>query len=128
MTSVKLKLVVHPAGQRDSVLEEEEDSKEAIRHFLDSKVGLKQLIQIVDCNKRLTIISKAVCKVYIGKIHLMNSVLSWRSHKIQGNVQDKWNREENHLLIDTQNKLSSDTKTKKHAVKSNKIWGYYKVS
>ncbi len=73
MIGVKPELVVHPIGQGDSIPEEEEDSKEAARRFLDSGVGLEQLTQMVDCSKRLTIVSKAVCEVYEGKTRPVNS-------------------------------------------------------
>ncbi len=73
MTEIKLELVVRPARQGDFVPKEEEVSEEAARLFLDSGVGQEQLTQIVDCSKRLTIVSKAVCEVYVGKTRPVNS-------------------------------------------------------
>lgn len=76
MINIKPELVICPAGQRDFVLKEEEDSKEAAQRFFDSGSGLEQLIQIVNYSERLTIISKAMCEVYVRKTYLVNSILS----------------------------------------------------
>ncbi len=77
LTGVKPELVVcRPAGQGDSVPEEEEDSGDAARRFLDNGVGLQQLTQMIDCSGRLTIESKAGCEVYVGKWHPVDSVPS----------------------------------------------------
>ncbi len=55
LTGVKPELVVRrPAGQGDSVSEEEKDSGDAARRFLDNGVGLRQLTQTVDCSGGLT--------------------------------------------------------------------------
>ncbi len=77
LTGVKPELVIRrPARQGDFVPEEEEDSGDAARRFLDNEVGLRQLTQIVDCSGRLTIESKAGCEVYVGKTHPVDSVPS----------------------------------------------------
>ncbi len=77
LTGVKPELVIRrPAGQGDSVPEKEEDSKDAAQHFFDNGVGLRQLIQIVDCSEKFTIKSKAGCEVYVRKTHPVNSMPS----------------------------------------------------
>ena len=48
LISIKPELRVCPAKQRDSVPEEEKDSKEVVQRFLDSRVGLQQLTQMID--------------------------------------------------------------------------------
>ncbi len=73
MIGVKPELVVCLVGQGDSIPEEEEDSKEAARRFLDSGVDEEQLTQIVNCSERLTIVSKIVCEVYVRKTRPVNS-------------------------------------------------------
>lgn len=88
LTDVKPELVVRLVGQRDFVLEEEEDSKEAAQRFLDGGIGLKLWTQMVDYSERLTIELKAISEMYIGKTHPVNSVLSWRSHKTQKEAQE----------------------------------------
>ncbi len=77
LTGVKPELVIRrPAGQGDSVPEEEEDSGDAARRFLDNGFGLRQLTQMVDCSGGLTIESKAGYEMYVGKTHPVDSVPS----------------------------------------------------
>lgn len=76
---------------------------------------------MVDCSGGLTIVSKTAYEVYVRIIHLVNSIASCRSYKIQEDAQNKQNYEDNRLLIDIQDKPSSNTVTKKHGMKSNKI-------
>lgn len=73
LIGVKPELVVCLTRQGDSVPEEEKNNKKAAQHFLNSGVSLKQLTQIVDCSEKFLIVSKGTCKVYMRKMHPVNS-------------------------------------------------------